>query len=99
MSNNDLVVAAFAARQLLLARAVAGGSIDGDAAVDAVANLKNSQSGERGAMGPPPPPAPVASGEGSILDVDGLLWCEDVWSEEREKEAIARYTQPVLLAC
>jgi hypothetical protein len=90
MIKNELAVAAFAARQRLLTRVVEGGSLGGDAAVDAVASVKNSLSGERGAKGPLPPPAPVASGEGSILDVDGLLWCEDVWSEEREKEAIAR---------
>ena len=39
--------------------------------------------------GPPPPPAAVASGRGTILDQPNMLWCEDVWSAERESAAAA----------
>lgn len=92
MTSNELAVAALMARQRFIARAVQGWEhLDNNTtAAYVVASLKNGQSGERGAKGPPPPPASVVSGEGSILDVDGLLWCEDVWNEEREREAIAR---------
>jgi hypothetical protein len=94
MASNEFAVAAFVARQRFLGRAAdERGHFDNDTTTtrdDVVASAKNGHSGERGAKGPPPPPAPVVSGEGSILDVDGLLWCEDVWNEEREREAIAR---------
>ena len=45
--------------------------------------------GDLGVLGPPPAPAAVVERKGgSILDVEGMLWCEDIWNEDREKEAV-----------
>jgi methyltransferase-like protein 6 len=43
--------------------------------------------GEGGLLGPPPPTEAVASGAGTILDDPDMLWCEDVWTDEREEDA------------
>jgi len=44
--------------------------------------------GEGGVLGPPPPTEAISTGSGTILDDPDMLWCEDVWSDE--KEAIAK---------